>query len=195
MCSGALSERKFVQNNNHSSTKKSRLEEKLLLGGRHLNNPTPSGKLVEVNLHSASNGIGTFHKMKIMREKTVQARTHMSKEDVLITRLAAFLNHFEGTGYDMSLPGQALRLMVGRISEGVALRDSIDCLITTYERLRQGLSAKDMMDSKTYHRALRSLQRAVDDPEQQTSAETLAATTVMHRIQVRKLMSRGRLHL
>lgn len=176
-----------MQNNNHSNTKKSKLEESLLLEGPHMMNPTPSGKLVHVKLHTAGNGIGTFHKMRIMSEKMVKARMTMSKEDLLITRLMRFLHTFEGSGYDMSLPGHALRSMVCRISASTALRDSIECLIATYESLRRGLSAKDMMDSKSYHKALRSLQRAVENPKHQTSAETLAATTLVHRIQARNV--------
>lgn len=183
-CSGPLSERKFVQNNNHSATKRSKFEKDLLLNGPHTANPTPSGKLVDINLQAARNGSGTFHKMRILSENVRKAQVPMSKEDVLISRLASFLSTFEGSGYDLSLPGKALKLMACRVSASAALKDSISCLIATYETLREGLPAKDMMDSKTYHRALRSLQRAVDDPQQQASVETLAATTIVHRIQV-----------
>ena len=172
-----------MQNNNHSATRRSKLDEDLLTKGPHTANPTPAGRLVDIKLQPASNGTGTFYKMRIMNESVRKTQVTMSKEDVLISRLTSFLSTFEGSGYDLSLPGQALKLIGRRVLASPALTDSIICLIATYETLREGLSAKDMMDSQTYHKALRSLQRAVDDPKQQASVETLAATTIVHRIQ------------
>lgn len=71
-----------------------------------------------------------------------------------------------------------------RLGTNTALDDATTCLLSSYSALFKSPVAHRKIDPKLYGRALRSLQKALEDPEQCRSTTTLCATILLHRLEV-----------
>ncbi|KAI1141337.1 hypothetical protein F5Y05DRAFT_257996 [Hypoxylon sp. FL0543] len=103
--------------------------------------------------------------------------------DRVAARLVGFLAHenapwevLAAIGYTKHLPA--------RLGDSTALRDCVALMCSTWANSRRNLPAKQLIDSNLYGKALRSLQRALDDHKQQLKCETLAAATILERLEV-----------
>lgn len=97
-------------------------------------------------------------------------------------RLVGYLD--KGSSYDASLAACYLHLLPSRLGESSALRDAVALFCGCWGSFRRANPAESPVDPKAYGKALRSLKRAIDDPRQQLSAETLAATSIMDRVEI-----------
>jgi hypothetical protein len=160
----------------------------------HNQAPSPCGTLVDIKLQATADGCGTFHQMKIVRDVLPRPReVTPTSEEKLAAKLAHAMAASETSGYGnaLLLSHEVLALMAARISESSALSDALGCLLTTFGNLRRNLPFQDLIDLHTYGRALKSLQKAFKDPDQQFSTATLAAATVLYRIEVAYDSSKG----
>ena len=144
--------------------------------------PSPTGTLVDVKLQKAKNGCGTFYQMKIM-QMAVPREVPTTADGRLAKRLLSCIK--EDNGCDLSMSCYSLGLMTQRLSTSRALTNAVDCLLSTWTNLRRGLPPEEMLDLKGYGKALRSLQTALSDPDQRLCTATLAATSILHRVEVR----------
>jgi len=132
-----------------------------------------------VDIHATADGSGSFHRMKIM------APSRMTRpEDRLAAKLALYVECANGTGYNICMTEQGFAMIARRTADSVALRDSLECLLASWENLRRGCSFKELLDLKLYGKALKSLRKAMLDPEQQVSPLTLAAISLVQKMEV-----------
>ncbi|KAI9152156.1 hypothetical protein HJFPF1_09381 [Paramyrothecium foliicola] len=105
--------------------------------------------------------------------------------DRVASRLAGYLER--GSRFDASLAADYFRLLPARISSSAALRDAVALFCTGWGNFRRASPPKaPLVDPRVYGKALRSLQRALsgDDNEgKQLACETLAAASVMDRVE------------
>lgn len=107
-----------------------------------------------------------------------------SSSDRLAAQLIRYLekdpyrNDLHNVGYLQYLPR--------RLGHSSALRDSVALFCSAWFNFRRSMPANDLVVtcSESYGRAIRSLQRALNRPEEQLRCETLAATTLLERFQV-----------
>ena len=71
-----------------------------------------------------------------------------------------------------------------RLGTSTALDDATTCLLDSYLNLLKSPATQRRIDPKLYSQALRSLQEALEDPEQCYSTTTLCATILLHRLEV-----------
>ncbi|KAB5532734.1 hypothetical protein GE09DRAFT_1227908 [Coniochaeta sp. 2T2.1] len=192
-CSGPPKGVKFVQNNCHSARgNNSRLSSGSPVPRSQA--PSPCGTLVDVKLQSTADGTGTFHQMKIVRDIPQRPReVTPTSEEKLAAKLAQAMaaSDTSGHGNALLLSHELLGFIGGRISESSALSDALACLLATFGNLKRALPFQDLIDLQTYGRALKSLQKAARDPQQQHATATLAAATVLYQIEVAYDSSKG----
>jgi hypothetical protein len=70
-----------------------------------------------------------------------------------------------------------------RVGRSAVLDDAVSFLIASHESFVRGEDLHSLGNLAKYGRALRSLQTAIDDPEEQYSTCTLAAVAVMSRLE------------
>lgn len=101
-------------------------------------------------------------------------------------RLAASLvRHLEnGSDSTFLLTLGHIKFVPARIGASPALRDCVAMLCSSWANFRRALPAEQIISSQAYGKALRSLQVALNDESQQLSAETLAAVTIMERVEI-----------
>ncbi|GME39296.1 hypothetical protein F5Y13DRAFT_155325 [Neofusicoccum parvum] len=109
-----------------------------------------------------------------------------SEEALLTTELVSTLSEGNGTGYDLRFVGENIHNYYPQMLAGsAALRDAVECLLSAYKAVRRKTSGGEMkpgdelIDPRAYGKALRSLNRACQDPKQQYAVETFAATQIM----------------
>jgi hypothetical protein len=105
--------------------------------------------------------------------------------DRVASRLAAYLER--GSRFDASLAADYFRLLPARLGASAALRDAVALFCMGWGNFRRASPPKTIVDPRAYGKALRSLQRALsgDDNEgKQLACETLAAASVMDRVEV-----------
>ncbi|KAL1622574.1 hypothetical protein SLS56_008685 [Neofusicoccum ribis] len=109
-----------------------------------------------------------------------------SEEALLTTELVSRLSEANGTGYDLRFVGENIHNYYPQMLAGsAALRDAVECLLSAYKAVRRKTSGGEMkpgdelIDPRAYGKALRSLNRACQDPKQQYAVETFAATQIM----------------
>ena len=86
-------------------------------------------------------------------------------------------------GYDLAMSKYVLVLLPQRLGESQALLYAVDCLLNTWSNARRGLDQKHVLDLKSYGKALRCLQIELDDPRHSVKTGTLAATSILQRIE------------
>lgn len=126
--------------------------------------------------------------MKIVRNTPVQREVTPTSEE----RLASKLSTAMASGVPgLLLSHDLLSLMSARLSESTALSDALACLLATFSNLRCGLPYQDLIDLSTYGKALKSLHRALKDPNAQYATTTLAAVTILYQVEVAYDSSKG----
>lgn len=176
-----------MQNNCHSARGNNKLKD--LSHHHHPSQaPSPCGTLVDVKLQRAADGHGAFHQMKIVRATPLPREAIPTSEE----KLAAKLSHAMASGLNgLLLSHDILHRMAGRLSESTALSDALTCLLATFANLKRALPFQDLIDLQTYGKALKSLQKALKDPNQQYTTLTLAAVTILYQIEVAYDSSKG----
>ncbi|KAI2781826.1 hypothetical protein F4815DRAFT_465878 [Daldinia loculata] len=99
-----------------------------------------------------------------------------TQADLLAGNLINHLNSSEGTGYSLTVFLSTLRYVPPLLESSEALYDATNLLVSTWLQLCRGANSHDVLSLVSYNRALRSLQKALNDPQKQTSSATLAAT-------------------
>ncbi|KAI1482216.1 hypothetical protein F4774DRAFT_407245 [Daldinia eschscholtzii] len=98
-------------------------------------------------------------------------------------RLVGYLSHENASWDILSSFGYVKHLPV-RLSESAALRDCVALMCSTWANARRDFASAQLIDSTLYGKALRTLQRAINDHDQQLSSETLAAATILERLEL-----------
>ncbi|KAI0846437.1 hypothetical protein F5Y00DRAFT_145610 [Daldinia vernicosa] len=98
-------------------------------------------------------------------------------------RLVGYLSH-ENAPWDILASCGYIKHLPARLGESAALRDCVALMSSTWINSRRGLASTQLLDSNLYVKALRTLQRAINDPHQQLSSETLAAATILERLEL-----------
>lgn len=133
-------------------------------------------RLFDIKNKTTASG-ATFSKMKLRPSKPkVLITPSATRADLLAGRIATCLKSSEGTGYSLSMFMTTLGYVPPLVESNQALFDATDLLLSTWLKLCQGNSPQDIFDLRSYIRALRSLQKVLNDPQEQTSSATLAAT-------------------
>lgn len=98
-------------------------------------------------------------------------------------RLAASLvRHLEHGSFLLTLGH--IKFVPARVGASPALRDCVALLCSSWVNFRRALPVEQIINSQAYGKALRSLQTALNDEHQQLNAETLAAVTIMERVEI-----------
>ena len=84
----------------------------------------------------------------------------------------------------LNVIGSFVSLVPQRLGTNTALDDATTCLLSSYSALLKGPAAQRKIDLTLYGRALHSLQKALEDPQQCRSTTTLCATILLHRLEV-----------
>lgn len=185
---------KFVDNTSHDRRKDSHTESSSSSSGTpgngHSGAATATAPTTNVTLDIRSQRIltggGSYHKMRLCPPQAPLLITPSSTSvDQLATRLASQLQVCTDSGHDLRFAGQSICLVPPRLAESVALRDATECLLGAHAALLRGEQYGRLIDPVCYGRALRSLQRALDDPVERYAATTLAATGLLQKTEVR----------
>ncbi|KEY73910.1 hypothetical protein S7711_07754 [Stachybotrys chartarum IBT 7711] len=76
------------------------------------------------------------------------------------------------------------RLLPARLGSSAALRDAVACFCRGWSDSENASPSKSSVDPQAYGKALRSLQRALGDEKEKLATETLAAVSVIYRVEV-----------
>ncbi|KAI1662039.1 hypothetical protein F4813DRAFT_396718 [Daldinia decipiens] len=98
-------------------------------------------------------------------------------------RLVGYLSH-ENAPWDILASCGYIKHLPARLGESAALRDCVALMSSTWINSRRGFTTTKLLDSNLYVKALRTLQRAINDPHQQLRSETLAAATILERLEL-----------
>ncbi|KAK6957112.1 hypothetical protein Daesc_002397 [Daldinia eschscholtzii] len=98
-------------------------------------------------------------------------------------RLVGYLSH-ENASWDILSSFGYIKHLPVRLSESAALRDCVALMCSTWANARRDFASAQLIDSSLYGKALRTLQRAINDHDQQLSSETLAAATILERLEL-----------
>ncbi|KAK4067238.1 uncharacterized protein Triagg1_7681 [Trichoderma aggressivum f. europaeum] len=101
-------------------------------------------------------------------------------------RLAATLiRHLENSPDNtFLLTAGHIKFVPARVGASSALRDCVALLCSTWTNFRRALPVEQLVNPDAYGKALRSLQIALNDEHQQLSTETLAAVTILERVEI-----------
>lgn len=178
-CSGPTRLTKFVHNGKHTREDDNMGDQAQDGTDEGLIGASDSGettRLFDIKNKTTASG-ATFSKMKLRPSKPkVLITPSATRADLLAGRIATCLKSSEGTGYSLSMFMTTLGYVPPLVESNQALFDATDLLLSTWLKLCQGNSPQDIFDLRSYIRALRSLQKVLNDPQEQTSSATLAAT-------------------
>ncbi|KAI2469858.1 hypothetical protein F4781DRAFT_421662 [Annulohypoxylon bovei var. microspora] len=190
-CSGPSKRVKFVNNGRHTrqSTQYGDLtQEESDVGVKGdpsvsasalVSDTTPKTSLLNLRNKTTASG-ATFSKLRICtRKPQILKKPSATRFDLLGGRVVAYLKSSEGTGYSLSMWLSTLGYVPPLLEKNEALFDATNLLLSTWLKLCQGMSQIELFDLSSYNRALRSLQKVLDDPHEQTSNATLAATVYL----------------
>ncbi|KAH7130741.1 hypothetical protein B0J11DRAFT_523991 [Dendryphion nanum] len=146
-----------------------------------------------IPIHVEKKDGGMFQKIRLLDTSIVWKQDGISSlarplplspADSLASRLHTFLQ-WEEHGGDVKVPirGVWLRQLPQRFGTSPALDHAISCLIASHEAVARGDNPSTWLDFKQYGKALKSLQHAIDRPNEQLSTNTVAAVAVMWRIE------------
>ncbi|KAI0896956.1 hypothetical protein F4806DRAFT_415812 [Annulohypoxylon nitens] len=183
-CSGPSKHVKFVHNGRH--TRRSMQLGDLSQDGTDTDStdepaslePNGRRKIRLLNLKNKTMSDGaTFSKLRIYTQKPqIPKKPSRTRFDLLGAKVVMYLQSSEGTGYSLSQWLSTLGYVPPLLERNEALFDATNLLLSTWLKLCQGADKNELFDLSSYSRALRSLQRVLDDPTEQTSNATLAAT-------------------
>ncbi|XXG94239.1 hypothetical protein Hte_000493 [Hypoxylon texense] len=109
------------------------------------------------------------------RKPPVPPKVPGSPADLLAGKVVMYLRSSEGTGYSLSMFLCTLGYAPPLLEGNEALFGATDLLLSTWQKLRRGAGPEDLFDLASYSRAIRSLQKVLNDPREQKSSSTLAA--------------------
>ncbi|KAL1626441.1 hypothetical protein SLS56_006845 [Neofusicoccum ribis] len=177
----------FVDNNNggsSSSSSSSAQDGKQVGEDIDANMPTSGGVVLDLRSRQFLEG-GSYHRMRICQQQAQQPQVATpvpgSRVDLLVARLVSLLGSSKGTGHDLQFVGPSICQFPPRLAESVALQDATECLLFAHDALLRREEPESLIDPGCYGRALRSLQRALDDPQERYLANTLAATGLLQK--------------
>ncbi|OTB00296.1 hypothetical protein M426DRAFT_238779 [Hypoxylon sp. CI-4A] len=179
VCSGPSNLTKFIYNGRHTSPpdKWDANEHKERCHGTE----TPSGNLERIR-HEDLPGGASFSQFRVLASEPRKTLTTVA--DRVAARLVGYLTH-ENAGWDTLASIGYVKHLPIRLSESAALRDSVALMCATWANSRRNkVDTNQFLDDILYGKALRSLQRALGDEKQQLRSETLAATTILERLEV-----------
>ncbi|KAL6890490.1 hypothetical protein GGI43DRAFT_416024 [Trichoderma evansii] len=178
VCSGPPTEAKFVHNGIYATTSGADSEVPAKSTSLPLLSSAPSHAIVAINSRNVPGG-ASYSILRLSQEPRPNPTT-------VADRLAASLvRHLEnGPDSALLLTMGHLNFVPARIGASPALRDCVALLCSTWANYRRALPVERIIDSKVYGKALRSLQIALDDENQQLRTETLAAVTMMERVEI-----------
>ncbi|KAI1143201.1 hypothetical protein F5Y05DRAFT_146476 [Hypoxylon sp. FL0543] len=180
-CSGPSKRVKFVNNGKHRGVgdhlgdlTRDSLDTNLT--DETSSNTDSTGSLLNIKNRTMANG-ATFSKLRIYNRKPqIPSNPPGTEADLLGARVITCLKSGEGTGYSISMFLTTLVYVPPLLERNEALFDATSLLLSTWQKLCQGISPHELFDLRSYNRALRSLQKVLNDPDEQISHSTLAAT-------------------
>lgn len=175
-CSGPPSKLKFVHNGRHSQDH-NRISE----NSETVANAYSTQQKVLVPLGSSHEPSGaTFARFRI---SSGAPRPHLTTvADRVAARLITIVTG-ESASKVMLVNLGYIKYLPSRLQTSVALRDSINLMMSGWVSFMRGDPIAKAIDLKLYLKAIRSLQKALDGPES-LRCETLAATTILERFEV-----------
>ncbi|KAI2472866.1 hypothetical protein F4781DRAFT_382166 [Annulohypoxylon bovei var. microspora] len=177
-CSGPPNLTKFINNGCHT-----------------LATEEPSGSETAVRFVTSGKGVknlksirhqglpsgASFDHFRLSSDDPRKALTTVA--DRVAARLVGYLTH-EGVAWDMLASFGYNKHLPVRLSESPALRDSVALMCSAWTNSRRNVPPDQIVDSNLYGKALRSLQRSLDDRQLQLRCETLAAATILERLEI-----------
>ncbi|KAI1380226.1 hypothetical protein F4677DRAFT_254126 [Hypoxylon crocopeplum] len=140
----------------------------------------PAGNLESIRCQDLLGGASFGH----FRLSSDEPRKNLTTvADRVASRLVGYLGHEDAPWDMLATIGYTKHLPI-RLAESPALRDGVALMCSAWANYRRNLPAAEVIDSNLYGKALRSLQRALNDAQQQLSCETLAAATILGRLEI-----------
>ncbi|KAI1461571.1 hypothetical protein F4805DRAFT_412559 [Annulohypoxylon moriforme] len=183
-CSGPSKHVKFVHNGKHTrrnaqwgdiaqdETDADSTDELPVL----ISSTAPKTSLLNLRNKTTTSG-ATFSKLRLYtRKPQIPKKPPGTRFDLLGGKVVMYLKSSEGTGYSLSTWLSTLGYVPPLLERNEALFDATNLLLSTWLKLCQGVDKRELFDLASYNRALRSLQKVLNDPHEQTSNATLAAT-------------------
>ncbi|KAI1099502.1 hypothetical protein F4804DRAFT_79960 [Jackrogersella minutella] len=176
-CSGPPNLTKFIHNGHHTSTTDGSNGDVVL----RISTPeTPESHLKSIR-HRGLPGGASFGHFRLSPDKPRKNLTTVA--DRVGARLVGYLGH-EGAAWDMLISFGDIKHIPSRLSESIALRDSVSLMCSTWANSRRNIPPDQMVDPNLYGKALRSLQRSLIDDQTKLKCETLAAATILERLEI-----------
>jgi len=146
--------------------------------------------LVQVRHHKAGQAGGTFAKLRPIRptdlKPSMPGRIPRSSVDNVVAEVVHSLESTAGTELDLGISITWAGLVPKRLYSSPAFCAAIDLFINTWIKARQVavLSPSSVLDRKAYGKALAYLRSALLDPDQAYDVGTLAATALIHKVEI-----------
>ncbi|KAL6689676.1 hypothetical protein J3F84DRAFT_354013 [Trichoderma pleuroticola] len=179
VCSGSPTEAKFVYNGIHATTNRADCVAPVTSTSLQVPSRAPShAAIVAIKSRDISGG-ATYSVLRLPQEPRPNPTT-------VADRLAATLvRHLENGPVNAFLLTAGYIIFVpARVGASSALRDCVALLCSTWTNFRRALPVEQLINPNVYGKALRSLQIALNDERQQLNTETLAAVTVLERVEI-----------
>lgn len=177
-CSGPPNLTKFVNNGRHTAAPEDSIESELVVQfvspGQKMKN------LKSIRQQGLPNGAQLGH----FRLSADEPRKNLTTvADRVAARFVGHLTH-EGAAWDMLATTGYNKHIPIRITESAALRDSVALLCSAWTNSRRNVPLDQIIDPNLYGKALRSLNRSLLDHQLQLRCETLAAASLLERIEL-----------
>ncbi|KAL7904131.1 hypothetical protein GGI35DRAFT_490718 [Trichoderma velutinum] len=178
VCSGPPTEVKFVHNGLHATTMRPDYEVPAISTSLQMPSSASSHAIVAIKSRDIPGG-ATYSVLRLPQEPRPNPTT-------VADRLAANLvRHLEnGPDNAFLLTAGHIKFIPARVGASSALRDCVALLCSTWTNFRRTLPVEQLINPDVYGKALRSLQTALNDERRQLSTETLAAVTILERMEI-----------
>ncbi|KAH8651319.1 hypothetical protein BX600DRAFT_101516 [Xylariales sp. PMI_506] len=192
VCSGLVRSVKFVHNGHHTKYSKNAASMQDGVGEfvatESCTNSQGMPMLVEIG-EKALRGGGTLLEMQVVAPPPKPRfmpppkprSMPLSCADQLVLKLIASITSSRGTGFDLATMMHGLQFIPQVLKGSQALLDATELYLSTWSNVRTGLPFHSLVNLRAYGKALRSLQNALADQEQQQSITTLTAITILHK--------------
>lgn len=143
-----------------------------------MSSSAPSHAIVAIGSRDIPGG-ATYSVLRLSQEPRPNLTT-------VADRVAATLvRHLEnGPDNAFLLTAGHIKFVPTRVGASSALRDCVALLCSTWTNFRRALSVEQLINPDVHGKALRSLQIALNDECRQLSTETLAAVTILERVEI-----------
>ncbi|KAI1101695.1 hypothetical protein F4804DRAFT_291722 [Jackrogersella minutella] len=216
VCSGARNNYKFVVNGCHNEepTLKSSDSDDASISscdGSRTKDPlsrrgSPGGTIiVDIKEYAANLGPGTFHRMRLTRPHRPRSMKCsrptlsptpspvMSPSDRLASQFVSCIEAASGTGHDLLIWGPSIKVIPQRLgSESQVLRDTVELVVVSWTNSQRDVSSPETwLDLQLHMRALGSLRKALEEPEQGLVTDTIAAQWLLQKLELTYDFERG----